>query len=607
MINLLKSPSKTTILIVDDHPDNLRLLAKMLESQGYVVRKSLTGKLALQTVHRIPPDLILLDINMPEMDGYEVCQKLKESEVTRHIPIIFISALNDIRDKIRGFEIGAQDYISKPFQELEVLARIKNQLLIQQQQQLLIEQNQKLEREVHERQLAEAEVRQLNINLERGVQIRTLQLQQSLNLAATLKQISDRMRDCLDQNQILQMVVEALGNALEVNCCDAVLYHSDRLHSIMRYQWIQPGYNFTQEQTFYPIDFSELYQQLRQKYCFAFCPIECDSKGNHAAIFACPIFDNQVAETGILGNLWLYKTSASSFGEIEVNLVEQVANQCAIALRQARLYEAAQAQVKELQRLNQLKDDFLHTISHELRSPIANMKMVIQLLATFSNQEDNQVEVNSKLLTQNRQMLQYLTILQEECDRELLLVEDLLNLQHLEAGTYQQQLAKINLKDWFLHVIEPFEARSQNHQQYFQVNLAPKLPTVSCDSFSLSRVITELLNNACKYTPAGGTIAIELSTFQEETTQYEASICLINQSSWLQFIVTNTGVEIPPAELPRIFDKFYRIPQNDPWKHGGTGLGLALVKKLVEQMGGNIIAKSANNLTEFIVQCPLSC
>ncbi|MBE9226046.1 response regulator [Phormidium sp. LEGE 05292] len=607
MVNLLKSPSETNILIVDDHPDNLRLLAKILELRGYVVRKSLTGKLALQTVHRNPPNLILLDINMPGMNGYEVCQKLKESEVTSHIPIIFISAMDEISDKVRGFEIGGQDYISKPFQELEVLARIKNQLLIQQQQQLLVEQNQKLEREVHERQLAEAEVRQLNINLERGVQIRTLQLQQSLNFAATLKQISDRMRDCLDQNQILQMVVEALGSALEVNCCHAVLYHSDRLHSIMRYQWIQPGLNFTQEQTFYPIDFPELFQQLRQKYCFAFCPIESDSSGNHAAIFACPIFDNQVAETGILGDLWLYKTCASSFGEMEVNLVEQVANQCAIALRQARLYEAAQAQVQELQRLNQLKDDFLHTISHELRSPIANMKMIIQLLATLSNQEDNQVEANSNLLTQNRQILQYLTILQEECDRELLLVEDLLNLQHLEAGTYQQQLARINLKDWFLHVIEPFEVRSQNHRQYFQVNLAPNLPTVSCDSFSLSRVVTELLNNAYKYTPAGSTIAIELSTFQQETTQQEASISLINQSSWLQFIVTNTGVEIPTAELPRIFDKFYRIPQNDPWKHGGTGLGLALVKKLVEQMGGNIIAKSANNLTEFIVQCPLSC
>ncbi|MFB2939451.1 response regulator [Aerosakkonemataceae cyanobacterium BLCC-F154] len=607
MTTLLKSPSEINILIVDDNPDNLRLLAKMLELQGYIVRKSLSGKIALQGVHRHPPDLILLDINMPEMSGYEVCQHLKSSEVTRHIPIIFISALDQINDKLRAFEMGAQDYISKPFQELEVLARIKNQLLIQQQQQLLLEQNQQLEKEIKERELIEAKVRHLNTNLERSVQIRTLQLQQSLNFAATLKQISDRVRDSLDQNQILKMAVEALGVALEVNSCDAVLYHPDLLTSMIRYQWIQPGFNFTQEQSFYLSDFPELYEQLKQKYCFAFCQIESAKHSNYSAILACPIFDNQVEETGVLGDLFLYKNTGSSFGEMEVNLVEQVANQCAIALRQARLYEAAQAQVQELQRLNQLKNEFLNTISHELRSPLANMKMLIQLLATLSNKETDLTAVNHQLSTKNRQIFQYLTVLQEECDQELNLVEDLLNLQHLEAGTYYQQLAKVNLEDWILHIVEPFEIRTQNHQQEFKVNLAPNLSIVNCDTFSLSRVITELLNNACKYTPAGGSIAIELNIFQQEITQHEATISLINQSSWLQIIVTNTGVEIPPAELPRIFDKFYRIPQNDPWKHGGTGLGLALVKKLIEQMGGKIIAKSSNNRTQFIVQCPVSC
>jgi len=607
MISLLKSPSETNILIVDDNPNNLRLLAKMLEMQGYVVRKSLSGKMALQAVHRQPPDLILLDINMPEFSGYQVCQKLKESKITRHIPIIFISALDQVTDKVRAFELGAQDYISKPFQELEVLARIKNQLIIQQQQQLLLKQNQLLEQEVQERLSAEAEIRKFNNNLEREVQTRTLQLQQSLNFAATLKQISDRVRDSLDQNQILQMVVEALGLALELDCCDAVLYHPDVLTTVMQYQWLQPGLSKNKEKLPHTTNFPEIDEQLKEKYYFAFCPIESERIICRTAILACPIYDNQVEETGILGDLWLYRNSASSFGEMEVNLVEQVANQCAIALRQARLYEAAQAQVRELQRLNQLKNEFLNTISHELRSPIANMKMVIQLLITLSDQENKQVSANNPASTQNQKIFQYLKLLQEECDQELRLVEDLLNLQHLEAGTYQQQLTTINLEDWILHVIEPYEIRTQNHQQSFSINIAPNLPTVSCDSFSLSRVITELLNNACKYTPAGGSIAIELNVFQEETIQHEASISLINQSSWLQLIVSNTGVEISATELTRIFDKFYRIPQNDPWKHGGTGLGLALVKKLLEQMGGGIIAKSSNNLTQFIVHCPLSC
>ncbi|WP_392483020.1 diguanylate cyclase [Nostoc sp. C110] len=163
MPNLLKSPSETNILIVDDTPDNLRLLTKILELQGYTIRKSINGRMALQAAERHPPDLILLDINMPEMNGYEVCQQLKASKTTEQIPIIFISALDQINDKVQAFELGGKDYITKPFQELEVLMRVRNQLLIKQQHQQLFEQNQRLEHEIQERLKAEAEVRQLSL------------------------------------------------------------------------------------------------------------------------------------------------------------------------------------------------------------------------------------------------------------------------------------------------------------------------------------------------------------------------------------------------------------------------------------------------------------
>lgn len=163
MTALFKLVAQMNILIVDDTPDNLRLLAKILESQGYIVRKALNGRMALQGVHRDPPSLILLDINMPEMNGYEVCQKLKASEASAQIPIIFISALERLENKVRAFELGGVDYITKPFQEQEVLMRVKNQLLIQQQRQQLLEQNQRLEHEIQERLRAEAEVRQLSV------------------------------------------------------------------------------------------------------------------------------------------------------------------------------------------------------------------------------------------------------------------------------------------------------------------------------------------------------------------------------------------------------------------------------------------------------------
>ncbi|WP_035992599.1 response regulator [Leptolyngbya sp. KIOST-1] len=137
---------RVDILLVDDTPDNLRVLSAMLTNQGYEVRKALSGQRAIASVQADPPDLILLDIKMPEMDGYRVCQHLKADPKTRDVPIIFISALDDATDKVRAFAAGGVDYVTKPFQEMEVLARIEHQLCIQRLQQQLIEHNRELVR-----------------------------------------------------------------------------------------------------------------------------------------------------------------------------------------------------------------------------------------------------------------------------------------------------------------------------------------------------------------------------------------------------------------------------------------------------------------------------
>lgn len=113
------------IVIVDDQPNNLRVLSGILQQAGYKVRPALDGKFALQSIKSSPPDLILLDIRMPEMDGYEVCRHLKADEQTREIPVIFISALQDMEDKLNAFRVGGVDYVAKPFQMEEVLARVQ--------------------------------------------------------------------------------------------------------------------------------------------------------------------------------------------------------------------------------------------------------------------------------------------------------------------------------------------------------------------------------------------------------------------------------------------------------------------------------------------------
>ncbi|WP_421655595.1 CHASE2 domain-containing protein [Leptothermofonsia sp. ETS-13] len=238
---------------------------------------------------------------------------------------------------------------------------------------------------------------------------------------------------------------------------------------------------------------------------------------------------------------------------------------------------ALEKQVEELQQVAQLKDDFLSTVSHELRSPMANMKMAIELLKIAKSKEAAD---------------HYLKILQTECDREIELIEDLLDLQRLEAGAQTHTISEIDLQNWLSSILAPFHERAENQQQTLQVHLPPQLSPLRSDQVGLKRIIVELVNNACKYTPAGETITVAVSL--PDTAH-----------PLLQIRITNSGTDIPASELSRIFEKFYRVPKADPWKRGGTGLGLALVKKLVESLKGTIHVQSGSGQTSFIVQLPL--
>lgn len=159
---------KGEVLVVDDTVANLKLLVDLLSGHGYKVRAAPNGVLALQAVDVNIPDLILLDIMMPEMNGYDVCKQLKSQEQTRHIPIIFISALYETFDKVRGFAVGGSDYITKPFQEAEVLARIEHQVKLQNLERELRERNLQLSWEIQQRNAAEREKDRLIVSLQKS-------------------------------------------------------------------------------------------------------------------------------------------------------------------------------------------------------------------------------------------------------------------------------------------------------------------------------------------------------------------------------------------------------------------------------------------------------
>lgn len=165
------------ILIIDDTPDNLRFLSDLLTKSGYTVRKVINGELGIESALIEPPDLILLDIKMPGMNGYEVCDRLKARERTCHIPVIFLSASDEEAEKVMAFHAGGVDYILKPFQVVEVLARIETHLRISRLQQQLQLKNTQLEQEMAQRNSAESALKILNQGLEVRIQQRTANLE----------------------------------------------------------------------------------------------------------------------------------------------------------------------------------------------------------------------------------------------------------------------------------------------------------------------------------------------------------------------------------------------------------------------------------------------
>ena len=166
---------KTNILAVDDTPENLRLLTELLSSRGYDIRPAPNGKLALDYVQTTLPDLILLDIKMPDLSGFEVCERLKADERTRDIPVIFISALDEVADKVKGFALGGVDYITKPFQMKEVVARVETHVKLRHLQHQLQIANEHLAQQLEESERLNAELQQRNTELQEALRtIKTL-------------------------------------------------------------------------------------------------------------------------------------------------------------------------------------------------------------------------------------------------------------------------------------------------------------------------------------------------------------------------------------------------------------------------------------------------
>ncbi|MGQ9837797.1 MAG: ATP-binding protein [Cyanobacteriota bacterium] len=409
-------------------------------------------------------------------------------------------------------------------------------------------------------------------------------LQQAYNYEALLRIISEEILASLDEQKILETVAQKLAMSLNLSNCSIALHDLERQVSVLVVDYLADKgiRRFSLEVPF--SDFADVVCQLQQGQVCHFSHFHHPywPEHDHYTLLIVPIYDKgdltQIdRKPWVLGDICASRPPGHVFTKQEQSLMQQVAGQCAIAIRQARFYQTIQQQVQQLQNLNRLKDEFLHMISHEMRTPLTNMKLAIEFLSKAN-------------LTEREK--HYLQILKMEAKREINLINDLLELQCIESGNKTLKLCCLSPREWIEEISAPFLLRAQEQQQHFQVQVDPSLLPLCTDGDLLSRVVNELLNNACKYTPAAHEIHLRVNQGIQNGTLV-----------WL-ITVHNTGAEIPAEALPHLFEKFYRLTHLDQRNEGGTGLGLPLAQKAMELLGGSLTVESHSQQVTFRVWCP---
>ena len=468
------------ILIVDDTPENLQLLVGILKKKGYKIRPVPSGDLALTGAQISPPDLILLDIMMPEMDGYEVCTKLKADQRTKDIPVIFISALSDVLDKVKAFSIGGVDYITKPFQEEEVLARVYTHLT--------------------------------NQNLHKNLQFKNAELAQTNNqLENTLQELKATQKQLIEKEKMAALGQLVAGIAHEINTpLGAIRSSAGNIAYFL---------NQTLEQL------PKLFQFLSPEQ----------------------------------SQIFLALLQRSLQTKLTLSTKEE---------RQVKRALSRQLEAEELENCDDLADRLVDMGVYNQIEPFLPLfkrpdsSQILEIAYNLSGIQKGTATINTATERASKVVFALKTYARYDQSGEMTLANLLEGIDAVLTLYHSQFKTGVEVK--------------RNY---------PELPPLLCYPDELNQVWTNLIHNALQAMNYRGTLTIDVK----------------QQDDQVYISITDTGCGIPENIKTKIFEPFFTTkPPGE-----GSGMGLDIVKKIVDKHRGQIEFESSLGQTTFTVSLPI--
>jgi signal transduction histidine kinase/DNA-binding response OmpR family regulator len=530
--------AEPALLVVDDIEDNRFALSRRLARQGYLnVTTAADGQQALELLASKPFDLVLLDIMMPKLNGYEVLERMKAESNLRHIPVIMISAVDELDSVVKCIGLGAEDYLPKPFNATLLRARVAASL---------------------ERK-----------RLHDQVTARTRQLTQSVEELRALGEVTQAVSSTLDLQTVLDTIV---AKATQLSGTEAgVIYVFEE--ATRQFQ-LRATYGMTADMVAvikeHHGDFSEaVCAATQRRKPDQVADLQPSSRANELVLrlgFHARLVVPLLATDRIMGALVVRRKAPGEFPNNTVELLQTFAAQSVLAIQNARLFAEIEDKGRQLQLASQNKSQFLSSMSHELRTPLNAIIGLVDMMVTNA----------ARFGTEKAQ--EPLRRVQAAGTHLLGLINQVLDLSKIEAGKLELNPQTVNLAPLIDEVIGTARQLAEQNQNRLVVEVPDDLGTLNVDPMRLRQILLNLLSNACKFTRQG-----------------EVALCarrLNDGRDWIELAVADSGIGMTTDQLGKLFEEFTQAEASTAERYGGTGLGLAISRKLARMMGGDVAATS---------------